>query len=129
MELVKGGPLLLQQFKALFFKNVLLSWRHKWATIIQLFSSLIFIFLMFSIQKAIETQFKNTTYYDTVLDPTSIIFPSISPCEDKFFVKLPCFDFVYSGNSSNNVNRIVSSIMANNPGRPIPASKVHFLFF
>ncbi|XP_010667296.1 ABC transporter A family member 2 isoform X2 [Beta vulgaris subsp. vulgaris] len=124
MELVKGGPLLLQQFKALFFKNVLLSWRHKWATIIQLFSSLIFIFLMFSIQKAIETQFKNTTYYDTVLDPTSIIFPSISPCEDKFFVKLPCFDFVYSGNSSNNVNRIVSSIMANNPGRPIPASKV-----
>ncbi|KMT02071.1 hypothetical protein BVRB_9g208000 [Beta vulgaris subsp. vulgaris] len=124
METNKGIPLLFQQLKALFSKNALLSWRHKWATILQLFSSLVFIFLMFCIQKAIEAQFKNTTHYDTVLDPTPLISPSIPPCEDKFFINLPCYDFVYSGNSSNNVNRIVSRIMANNPGRPISSSKV-----
>lgn len=124
MELQKGIPLLLQQFRALFFKNALLSWRHKWATSLQLFSSLVFIFLMFCIQKAFESRFENTTLYDTLLDPAPLVSPPIPPCEDKFYIKRPCYDFVYSGSSSSNVNRIVSRIMANNPGRPIPPSKV-----
>ncbi|XP_021858731.1 ABC transporter A family member 2-like isoform X1 [Spinacia oleracea] len=124
MELQKGIPLLFQQLKALFRKNALLSWRHKWATTLQLFSSLVFIFLMFCIQKSIEAQFKNTSLFDNVIDPTPLVSPSIPPCEDKFFVKLPCYDFVYSGASNANINRIVSRIRANNPGRPIPPSKV-----
>ncbi|XP_021746248.1 ABC transporter A family member 2-like [Chenopodium quinoa] len=124
MELQKGIPLLLQQLKSLFCKNALLSWRHKWATILQLFSSLIFIFLMFCIQKAFDAQFKNTTNFQNLLDPKPLVSPAIPPCEDKFFIKLPCYDFVYSGASNPNVKRIVSRIMANNPGRPIPPPKV-----
>lgn len=126
MEIHRGIPLLFQQFKALSKKNALLSWRHKSATSLQLFSSLVFILLMFCIQKAIEAQFQNTTYFENVLDPNPIVSPSIPPCEDKFFIKLPCFDFLYSGNSSSNVNLIVSRILANNPNRPIPSSKVIF---
>ncbi|XP_057526863.1 ABC transporter A family member 2-like [Amaranthus tricolor] len=124
MEIHRGIPLLFQQFKALSKKNALLSWRHKSATSLQLFSSLVFILLMFCIQKAIEAQFQNTTYFENVLDPNPIVSPSIPPCEDKFFIKLPCFDFLYSGNSSSNVNLIVSRILANNPNRPIPSSKI-----
>lgn len=124
MELQKGIPLLFQQFEALFVKNALLSWRHKWATFLQVFSSLVFIFLMFCIQRAIEAQFSETTYYDNVLNPKPLVSPPIPPCENKFYIKVPCFDFVYSGSSSSNVNRIVDRIRANNPGRPIPKSKV-----
>uniref|UniRef100_A0A7C9D1C4 Adenosinetriphosphatase n=1 Tax=Opuntia streptacantha TaxID=393608 RepID=A0A7C9D1C4_OPUST len=127
MELQKGIPLLFQQFKALLVKNALLSWRHKWATFLQVFSSLVFIFLMFCIQRAIEAQFTETTYYENVLDPKPLASPPIPPCEDKFFIKVPCYDFLYSGNSSSIVNRIVARIMANNPGRPIPRAKVQFI--
>ncbi|XAR50078.1 Sulfate-transporting ATPase [Bertholletia excelsa] len=124
MELRRGFPLLLQQFKALFIKNLLLSWRHRRSTILQLFSSLFFIFLIFCIQKAIEARYKSTTSYENVFDPKPLISPPIPPCEDKFFVKLPCFDFVWSGNESTRIASIVSKIQANNPGRPIPANKV-----
>ncbi|KAK9676736.1 hypothetical protein RND81_11G096600 [Saponaria officinalis] len=124
MELEKGIKLISQQFKALLTKNALLSWRHKGATILQLFSSLVFIFLLFCIQRAIEAQFTNTTFYDTVLDPIPLVSPSIPPCEVKFFIKQPCFDFVYSGGGGNNVDSVVRRIMRNNPGRPIPESKV-----
>ncbi|XP_074292563.1 ABC transporter A family member 2-like [Silene latifolia] len=129
MELQNGMKLVLQQFKALLTKNALLSWRHKSATILQLFSSLIFIFLLFCIQRAIESQFTNTTYYDNVLDPRPLVSTSITPCELGVFIKQPCFDFVYSGSGSsngaaNNVDKIVTKIRSNNPGRPIPESKV-----
>lgn len=53
-----------------------------------------------------------------------MISPPIPACEEKFFVKLPCFDFVWSGNESQRITTIVRAIMAKNPGRPIPDSKV-----
>lgn len=126
MNLQRGFPflLLLQQFKALLKKNLLLSWKHKTATSVQLFSSLIFIFLIYCIQEAIEARLSVSTAFKTVLDPRPLVSPPIPPCEDKFYVKSPCFDFLWSGNDSLKVQRIVSSIMHNNPGRAIPSSKV-----
>lgn len=50
--------------------------------------------------------------------------PAIPRCEDKFFIRKPCFDFVWSGNSSARMRGIVSAIMHNNPGRVIPLEKV-----
>ncbi|XP_022159340.1 ABC transporter A family member 2-like [Momordica charantia] len=123
MELRSGFPLLLQQFQALFKKNLLLSWRSKWATFLQLFSSLFFIFLIFCIQKAMEARFSSSTAMSDV-HPELQANPPIPPCEDKYYVKLPCYDFVYSGSSSAKVRDIVGAIMANNPGRPIPPNKV-----
>ncbi|CAL5327146.1 unnamed protein product [Camellia sinensis] len=124
MELQRGFPLLLQQFKALFTKNIILSWRSKRSTFLQLFSSLFFIFLIFCIQKAMDARFSSTSTYKHVFDPKPIVSPPIPPCEDKYYVKLPCFDFVWSGNDSAKIGSIVTRIMTNNPGRPIASDKL-----
>ncbi|KAF5734706.1 ABC transporter A family member 2-like [Tripterygium wilfordii] len=120
----KGFPLLIQQFTALFKKNFLLSWRNKPATFLQLFSSLFFIFLIFCIQEAIKARYATTTAYKSVTNPKLLAAFPIPPCEEKYYVKLPCFDFVWSGNGSAKVQGIVTAIMDNNPGRPIPSNKV-----
>lgn len=57
-------------------------------------------------------------------DPKPVTDLSIPPCEDMFFIKVPCYDFVWSGGGSHRIDSIVSRIMANNPGRPIPFDKV-----
>ncbi|CAH1419862.1 unnamed protein product [Lactuca virosa] len=124
MELQKGFKLLLQQYKALFTKNLLLAWRNKRATFLQLFSSIFFIFLLFIIQKAIEARFGSSTAFKSLRDPEPLIDPPIPPCEDKYYTKLPCFDFVWSGSDSARIGSIVDQIRANNPGRPIPSTKV-----
>lgn len=126
MNLRSGFPLLVQQYKALFMKNLLLSWRNKRATFLQLFSSLFFIFLIFCIQEAIQARFSSSSGYKSVTDPQHLVSPAIPPCEDKYYVKFPCFDFIWSGNGSSRVRSIVNAIMANNPGRPIPSFKVNF---
>jgi hypothetical protein len=128
MNLLRGFPLLLQQYTALLKKNLLLSWRNKRSTFLQLFSSLFFIFLIFCIQKAIEARYASSTAFKSVSDPSLLSSPPIPPCEDKFYTKLPCFDLLWSGNESNAAQRIISSIIANNPGRPIPQSKVKTFF-
>ncbi|CAA7025256.1 unnamed protein product [Microthlaspi erraticum] len=127
MTLRGGFPLLCQQFTALFKKNLLLTWRSKRATFLQLFSSFFLILLIFCIQEAMEANDETSASHTSVTDPKALASPPIPPCEDKFFVRRPCFDFVWSGNQSRRVTDIVSAIMANNPGRPIPSEKV-FLF-
>ncbi|KAL5816488.1 hypothetical protein ACOSQ3_024866 [Xanthoceras sorbifolium] len=124
MELRTGIPLLWQQYKALLKKNLVLSWKHKRATFLQLFSSLFFILLIYCIQQAIEARFSTSTDFKTVRDPQALVSPPIPPCEDKFYVKFPCYDFVWSGNESARFQTIVGSIMQNNPGRVIPPNKV-----
>ncbi|XP_024158019.1 ABC transporter A family member 2 [Rosa chinensis] len=124
MGLQSGVPLLFQQFKALFRKNLLLAWRKKAATFVQLFSSLFFVFLLFCIQKAMMARFASSTTYKSVTDPQPLVAPPIPPCEDKYYIHKPCFDFVWSGNDSPRIRSIATAIMANNPGRPIPSVKV-----
>ncbi|XP_011047161.1 PREDICTED: ABC transporter A family member 2 [Populus euphratica] len=124
MELIHGFPLLYQQFTALFKKNLLLSWRNKSATFLQLFSSFFFMFLLFGIQKASDSRSKATTGYKTVTNPQPMWESPIPPCEEKFYVKMPCFDFVWSGNDSSRIGNIVTAIMNNNPNRRIPSGKV-----
>lgn len=133
MELQRGFPLLSQQYKALFLKNLLLSWRNKRSTFLQLFSSLFFILLLFFIQKAVESRFSTSSSFQNEPDPAPLVAPPIPPCEDKYYTKLPCFDFVWSGSDSARIGEIVRRIRENNPGRAIPADKVliyllHFRF-
>ncbi|KAK4394439.1 ABC transporter A family member 2 [Sesamum angolense] len=124
MELQRGFPLLVQQYKALFFKNLLLSWRNKRSTFLQLFSSLFFIFLIFCIQKAVQSRYGSSSSFESDTDPKALVAPPIPPCENKYYTKLPCFDFVWSGNDSARIGNIVRRIRENNPGRPIPEDKV-----
>ncbi|XP_030473887.1 ABC transporter A family member 2-like [Syzygium oleosum] len=124
MELQSGAPLLLQQYRALLRKNLLLSWRNRRATFLHLFSSFFFIFLIFCVEKATHARIARSAAFEGVADPEPLVSPPIPPCEDKFYVRSPCFDFVWSGNASGAVAGIVDSIRNNNPGRPIPESKV-----
>ncbi|KAF7838425.1 ABC transporter A family member 2-like [Senna tora] len=124
MNLQRGFPLLLQQYTALLKKNFLLSWRNKRASLLQLLSPLFFMFLIFAIDRAIQARYSTTTSDKSVADPPPLPSPPITPCEEKFFVKLPCYDFVWSGNANPAFQTIVNRIMANNPGRPIPSNKV-----
>lgn len=128
MELRRGLPLLFQQYTALLKKNFLLSWRNKTATFLQLFASFFFVFLIFCIQEAINASYSTSTSYKSVPDPKPLFSPPIPPCEDKFFTKLPCFDFLWSGNDTAAFRTIVDKILANNPGRPIPSTKVGVFF-
>ncbi|XP_058772824.1 ABC transporter A family member 2-like [Vicia villosa] len=116
--------LVTQQYKALLKKNLLLSWRSKRAILLQLLSPILFIFLIFAIDKATKAQTSSTSPYKSVTDPSSLPSPPIPPCEDKFSVKLPCYDFAWSGDNNPKFHTIVSRIISNNPGRAIPISKV-----
>lgn len=123
MNLQSGFCLILQQYTALLKKNLLLSWRNKKALFLQLLSPLFFIFLIFAIDKT--TSYSSSTADNkSVTNPESFPSPPITPCEKKMFVKIPCYDFVWSGNNSPIFHTIVNSIMANNPGRPVPPTKV-----
>lgn len=124
MKLKSGFPLLVQQYKALLWKNCLLSWRNKKATFLQLFASFFFAAVIYGTQKAMDGRFSSTASHRNVVDPRPLVSPPIPPCEEKFYVKLPCYDFVWSGNGSDRIWGIVSAIMANNPGREIPSNKV-----
>lgn len=124
MDLQSGFRLLLHQFTALLKKNFLLSWRKKRASLLQLLSPLLFMFLIFVIDRAIKARFAASTAEKSITDPQPRPFLPITPCEEKFFVRLPCYDFVWSGNGNSAIKTIVDRIMANNPGRPIPPTKV-----
>ncbi|XP_030937873.1 ABC transporter A family member 2-like isoform X2 [Quercus lobata] len=113
-----GLPLFCQQFRALLRKNIILAKRNKRSTLIQLFASFIFVFLLFSIEKG------NKLSYGKVTDPKVVASFPIPPCEHKAHIRKPCFDFVWSGNGSSTINTIVTAIMNNNPGRQIPIKKV-----
>ncbi|CAL5444792.1 unnamed protein product [Camellia sinensis] len=117
MELQSGLGLLIQQYKALL-KNIILSWRNRRSTIAQLLSPFFFVFLLYAISQALANQ-PNSVY-----DPQPLLVPPIPPCEDKFFITLPCFDFAWSGNDTALIVSIVDRIMNNNPARPIPPNKV-----
>ncbi|KAF3322075.1 ABC transporter A family member 2-like protein [Carex littledalei] len=121
----RGVGLMGQQYAALVRKNAIVTWRQKRSAAVQLLSSLFFIFLIFCIDKAVRHRFSSTAYKN-VRDPEALssIALAIPPCEDKFYVKTPCYDFLWSGNSSSRLSSIVNAIMANNPQRPIPSSKV-----
>lgn len=124
MELLTGFSLFRQHLVALTRKNAILTWRNKKTTFLQVFSSLFFIFLIFCIDKAINSRMSSITTYKDVPNPKTIVDFPILPCEDKVLVKLPCYDFVWSGKHYNKINEIVQAIMKNNPGRIIPDHKV-----
>lgn len=124
MELQTGLALVRQQHSALFMKNYTLSWRNKQSVFLQLSPSVIFIFLMFCINKGMNYGTGNITI-NSVTDPERVT-PSIPPCENKVFARKPCYDFLWTGASNPRIRNIVNGILKNNPGREIPQNKVFF---
>ncbi|OWM74938.1 hypothetical protein CDL15_Pgr021289 [Punica granatum] len=84
---------------------------------------LFFTALIFGIQKSTEALVRSQPEYKPLRDPKTTVVEAIPACEEKFFIKRLCFDFVWSGSDSARIQKIVDSIGDNNPGRPIPNSK------
>lgn len=123
-NMTNAFTLVTQQYKALLKKNILLSWRNKRSILLQLMSPIFFIFLIFAIDKAIKAQSSTTSAFKSITNPPLIPPPSIKPCEEKFFVHKPCYDFIWSGDDDPKFHTIVERIIKNNPGREIPVEKV-----
>uniref|UniRef100_A0A803L940 ABC transporter domain-containing protein n=1 Tax=Chenopodium quinoa TaxID=63459 RepID=A0A803L940_CHEQI len=118
--LKRGFPLMIQQVNALVKKNLWLAMRSKRSSFLQLVAPFIFLLFLFAVDKVS----RYSPSEPEVRDPKAVVSPSIPPCETKFHIRRPCYDFVWSGDSSDKAQDIVSRIMASNPGRPIPSHKV-----
>lgn len=116
---VRGFALWGLQFKALMIKNLLLAWRNRASTFLQLFASFFFIFLIFAVNEALQAALSGHTEFKNVFTPPPTTVPGISSCDNAFYVKPPCYDFLWSGNSSSIITSLVRNISGNNPGRPI----------
>jgi len=71
-----GWQLFIQQIYALLVKNLLLAWRNRAATVLQLFS-FFFIFLLFALERAVKT-FDNAASFKnggTAKNPKPIFLP------------------------------------------------------
>ncbi|CAA6672740.1 unnamed protein product [Spirodela intermedia] len=112
MELVQGFPLFRQQLAALIRKNMTLTWRSKRSAFVKIFSSIIFIFIIFLVDKATRSRLSNTTSFDNVFDPKTVVDPPIPPVSRSS-----------TGNESARITQIVDAIKKNNPGRPIPMTR------
>eukprot|EP00271_Cylindrocystis_brebissonii_P002761 TRINITY_DN13562_c0_g1_i1.p1 TRINITY_DN13562_c0_g1~~TRINITY_DN13562_c0_g1_i1.p1 ORF type:complete len:960 (+),score=162.56 TRINITY_DN13562_c0_g1_i1:682-3561(+) len=120
----RGFSLFLQQFSSLFVKNAILAWRNRTATALQLGASFFFIFLIWCVNEAIQAAQNNTTTFKNLAVPDIVSVPQIPTCESGYFIKSPCYDLLWSGNGSAIITSLVANLTANNPGRPIPSSKV-----
>jgi hypothetical protein len=119
-----GFPLFFQQLSALLRKNFTLALRNRTATFLQLLSSVFFILLIFSVDQAVNSRRKVTSAFRNVPNPQAQPVTPIPACETGYYIKPPCFDFIWSGNASSVSQAIVQNIMKNNPGRPITSDKV-----
>lgn len=122
-----GLPNFTQQCKALFRKNFLLSRRNLRATVLQLGSSLFFIFLIFCVELSSKALQRSTTNYKNLFNPTPASVSAIPACEDGFYIKPDCYDFIWIGAQTPRLISLVDNIRQNNPNRLIPDTKVkHF---
>ncbi|GAB2289622.1 hypothetical protein Dimus_023931 [Dionaea muscipula] len=120
-----GVALFLRQFKALLKKNAWLALRNKKTSIAFLLFPFSILLIVFAVDEAsgLADRLRSLRLRE-VRDPVTVELSAIPACEEKFFYLEPCYDFVWSGNSSTVVQQIIARILANNPGRSIPPSKV-----
>ena len=103
-------PLVIQQFRALFKKNFLISWRNYRATCLRIFLAFFLLFFIFCINKVVNPWLASSAIFKKVFDLKPLDFTSIPPCEEIFFIKLLCFDFPWRGNGSARVQAIVNKV-------------------
>eukprot|EP00245_Coleochaete_scutata_P012781 TRINITY_DN5005_c0_g1_i1.p1 TRINITY_DN5005_c0_g1~~TRINITY_DN5005_c0_g1_i1.p1 ORF type:complete len:1006 (-),score=193.03 TRINITY_DN5005_c0_g1_i1:975-3992(-) len=119
-----GLRLWFQQARALLKKNAILAYRNLYATILLLSASLWFIFVIWLIDEAVSARQKGKTQFKNLFTPTPMEVPGIPECETGYYIKTPCYDFLYSINGVSEAEAIVENIRKYNPGRPIPPGKV-----
>jgi hypothetical protein len=92
--------------------------------VLQLGSSLFFIFLIFCVELSSKALQRSTTNYKNLFNPTPASVSAIPACEDGFYIKPDCYDFIWIGAQTPRLISLVDNIRQNNPNRPIPDTKV-----
>ena len=91
---------------------------------LRIFSPLFFMFLLWLLDLAFRSDNQNIPTFETNTNPRVFPVGGVPSCADDIFINDPCWDFLYSPNTSAVANEIVQNMMANNPGRPISADQV-----
>ncbi|GAX80780.1 hypothetical protein CEUSTIGMA_g8216.t1 [Chlamydomonas eustigma] len=117
--------LITRQAYTLFKKNVLIrlrSWRQNLFHVTQ---SILVIFLVWCINKAVSYSNNQFTGKGAVRNPPVVGIPNIPDCRENLFLRrdLPCFTFLYTPAGDNLTEALVTHIRGNNDP-PIPASLV-----
>jgi len=120
------------QFLALLKKNVLISWRSRAASLLQLVGPVLCIFLLCGIGLIVRSSglFSITSNSDTWTVGTQLSFPepktvgSIPSCNSDFFIqRKDCFAFIYAPKDVAVADEIVTGIRIHNDP-PIPETEV-----
>eukprot|EP00894_Picocystis_sp_ML_P001352 jgi/Pico_ML_1/51869/g2692.t1 len=72
-----------QQLLALEWKNVLLFWRNKVASALQVFGSLFFVLLIFAVNEALVSQRQNESDFQRITDPKPELVDNIPDCSNR----------------------------------------------
>lgn len=114
----------VDQFIALCFKQTMVYTRNIQATLLRIFSPLIFMFLLWLLDIAFRTDNQNLSAYLNNPTPEVIQAAGIPSCVDDIYINSPCWDFLYSPNTSAVARELVDYIRTNNPGRPISEDSI-----
>lgn len=113
------------QFTALTYKQVLVYARNSRATILRLLAPLFFMFLLWLLNIAVTSDNTEISAFVNTPTPEATSYNSIPPCTSDTFIRNdPCWDFIYSPNTSAVAQSIAEGMRLNNPGRVIDPSAV-----
>ena len=124
----------LQQFRALFWKNVLVSWRNWKATLVRLAAPFIFLLLVWLIDKALQANERATEDTKIRRHPEAEAVTDIPRCEEDLYIRGNCLSFLYSVTASDDVSHdeavktihtIVEFVRTRNDP-PIPLDRVRY---
>ncbi len=112
------------QFVALCAKQALVYWRNWLSTLLRVLSPLVFMFLLWMLDIAFRTDNQNLSAYLDNPSPAVDLPGPIPACGEDVFINDPCYDFLFSPNTSEVAREIVENIRLKNPGRAIPEGSV-----
>jgi ABC-type multidrug transport system ATPase subunit len=112
------------QFLALCGKQALVYWRNWLSTLLRVLSPLMFMFLLWLLDIAFRTDNQNLPAYLDNKSPAVVGAGGIPSCSEDLFIKSPCWDFLYSPNTSSVARDLVDGIRLNNPGGVIAEENV-----
>ena len=113
-----------EQFIALCGKQALVYGRNIQATLLRVLSPLVFMFLLWLLDIAFRTDNQNISAFTENTNPTVYPAGGVPSCADDMFINSPCWDFLYSPNTSAVAREIVDNMRKNNPSRPISEDSV-----
>lgn len=121
----EGSTSIVQQFGALYWKNVLVAWRSRRSTLIRLLAPFFFLILALIIKVALEADDRSARRVAFERNPEPFYIDKLPSCNSDLFIgeDKKCYDFFYTPVGDPVVEGIVERIrQSNNP--PIPTERV-----